>query len=235
MQQGYTTTLTIFTDPELGGRTFSAANGEVVYEPDSAADHVYYIRRGQVRLYWVGGSGETRLVEILGPGQWFGAAALAREATYRMRAVVVASAVISEVGVEKLLSALAANPSQFAELNRQLAKKLLLQTEEGSRLVFEDCTRRLVNALLRFSDSAASTTREDGVLLRITHDQLAQAIGVARETVSLTLTQLRQQNLLRTGRNQLVFNPQTLRQAYLESPSGNRHERAPQSELAVEA
>ena len=41
--------------------------------------------------------------------------------------------------------------------------------------------------------------------------QLAQAVGVARETVSLALTQLRHQNLLRTGRNQLFFDPEALR------------------------
>ena len=47
-------------------------------------------------------------------------------------------------------------------------------------------------------------------MLRITHQQLAQAVGAARETISLALTQLRQQKLLRTGRNQLFFNPEVL-------------------------
>ena len=40
---------------------------------------------------------------------------------------------------------------------------------------------------------------------------IARGSGAARETVSLALTQLRQQNLLRTGRNQLLFNPEALR------------------------
>jgi hypothetical protein len=49
------------------------------------------------------------------------------------------------------------------------------------------------------------------VVLNITHSQLAQAVGAARETISLALTQLRHQNLVRTGRNQLFFNPDTLK------------------------
>jgi len=77
--------------------------------------------------------------------------------------------------------------------------------------VFDDCNSRLLKALVRFSRSAAAMPHGDGVVLRITHEQLAQSIGVARETVSLALTQLRQQNLLRTGRNQLMFNPDSLR------------------------
>ncbi|HEY7087821.1 MAG TPA: helix-turn-helix domain-containing protein, partial [Tepidisphaeraceae bacterium] len=110
--------------------------------------------------------------------------------------------------------------TQLIEFNRQLAAKLLTAHEEGSRLVFEDCNHRLVSVLLRFSRSAASTTRDDdSVVLRITHDQLAQAVGVARETVSLALTQLRQQNLLQTGRNQLVFSPEALRRSLINQRS----------------
>ena len=56
------------------------------------------------------------------------------------------------------------------------------------------------------------------MVLRITHQQLAQAVGAARETISLALTQLRQRELLRTGRNQLFFNPDVLRTACLGDP-----------------
>jgi len=204
--------LAIFTEPQTGGQTLNADNNEVIVDPHTPADSVYYIHRGQVRLYSVKSDDSCRLLEILGPGQWFGVAALAGQKTHQIRAVAVAGVVLTQVRVEKLMAALSHNPSQHAELTRQIATKLMTQTEEASRLVFEDCNQRLINALIRFSRSAASTQRDDGVVLRITHDQLAQAVGVARETVSLALTQLRQQNLLRTGRNQLMFNPESLRQ-----------------------
>src|SRR5262245_52684775 len=203
----------VFTDPQTGGRSFDAHNGEVIYQPEDPAVNFYFIRRGQVRLYTVATDGSTRLIEILGPGNWFGAASLARGKTYRMRAVSVGGAALVEVAAERLLSAMAKDPTNLVELSRQLAAKLVMAHEEASRLVFEDCNQRLISALLRFSRSAASTQHADGVVLRITHDQLAQAVGVARETVSLALTQLRQQNLLQTGRTQLMFNPETLRES----------------------
>lgn len=204
--------LTVFTDPRTPGNTLRVANGTVVYQPETPAESVYYIQSGQIRLYTIGRDGSARLTEILGAGQWFGSAALAQSATYRARAVCVGATVLKEVRAQALLAALSNDSAQFIELNRQLAIKLLTATEEAARLVFEDCNERLISALIRFSRSVASTQHDDGVVLRITHDQLAQAVGVARETVSLALTQLRQQNLLRTGRNQLVFNPDALRQ-----------------------
>lgn len=79
--------------------------------------------------------------------------------------------------------------------------------------MFDDCNQRLIDTLVRFSRSAAATPQGDGgVVLRITHQQLAQAVGAARETISLALTQLRQRNLLRTGRNRLFFKPEALQQ-----------------------
>src|SRR5262245_17763762 len=97
--------LSVFTDPQSGGRTITPSNGEVLYEADTPAENVYYIRRGQVRLYSVRADGAARLVEILGPGHWFGVAAVAGEKHYRMRAVVVGAAVITEIPSNRLTAA----------------------------------------------------------------------------------------------------------------------------------
>jgi CRP/FNR family transcriptional regulator len=124
------------------------------------------------------------------------------------RAVAAAASSITEVSAEKLQNALRQRPDALMELTRQLAEKLQAAREESTSLIFDDCNSRLIQTLLRFSKSAAAAPHESGgVVLRITHQQLAQAVGAARETVSLALTQLRERNLLRTGRNQLFFNP----------------------------
>jgi CRP/FNR family cyclic AMP-dependent transcriptional regulator len=202
----------IFQDPALAARRANVTAGTVLFETEDAPVNVYYIHRGQVRLYQAGPEGEQRLVEILGPDEWFGIAAFAKATRYGVRAVVVAPAVISEVRADQLMGVLRNKPEAMFEINRQLAAKVQTSRDEAANLIFQDCNSRLIDTLVRFSRSAAATQQEDGVVLRITHHQLAQAVGVARETVSLALTQLRQRNLLRTGRNQLFFNPESLRQ-----------------------
>jgi CRP-like cAMP-binding protein len=78
--------------------------------------------------------------------------------------------------------------------------------------MFQDCRLRVIKALLKFSSTPAARPVPEGVSLRITHAELAEAIGAARETVSLCLTDLRHMNVVRTGRNQIVFDPEGLRQ-----------------------
>jgi CRP-like cAMP-binding protein len=209
----------VCNDPAVAARRASVAAGTIFYEPDDAAVHVHFIHRGQVRLYQVGPEGSQRLVEILGPGDWFGVAALARAEKYGLRAVAVGSSVISEVRADRVYDALSQKPEAALELSRQLAEKVQVARDEAANLIFQDCNNRLIQTLIRFSDSAAATPNGEEVVLRITHHQLAQAVGVARETVSLALTQLRHRNLLRTGRNQLTFKPEALRQFTSENPT----------------
>lgn len=207
----------LFAEPALNGVRRPLTSGQVIFEPDSPAQKLYFIHRGQVRLYQVG-LNDARLVEILGADEWFGVGAMAGLATHNARAAAVVPTLVTEVPLDRFNLLMRSRPDQLLELNRQLAAKLQRSRDDAARLVFEDCNARLIRTLLDFSSSAASTQREDHVVLRITHNQLAQAVGVARETVSLALTQLRQQNLLRTGRNQLVFNPESLRQLRSRAP-----------------
>lgn len=212
----------------LDGRQVELTAGTVVHEPADAAESVYLVHSGQVRICQIGPDGKSvRLIEILGADDWFGAAALAHTRTYGTRAVAVTKAVLSAVPADRWHAALASSPEVAVEVIGHLARKLHAAHEDAARLVFEDCNGRLVKALLRFSRSAAATRREDGdVVLRITHQQLAQAVGAARETISLALTQLRRRDLLKTGRNQLFFNPDVLRRVCL-GEAGQQRPAAP--------
>ncbi len=201
----------LFLNPLVESRRINAAPGHVIHHPTDPATNVYYIHRGEVRLYQQG-SDRDRLLGILGDGDWFGSAALARLPHHGRRAVAVSDSIISEVTVESLMSLLPVQPQAAEELVRQLASKLESARDDAGELVFADCNQRLIRTLIRFSSSAAASTSNDQeVVLRITHDQLAQAVGAARETVSLALTQLRIRNLLKTGRNRLTFHPEVLR------------------------
>lgn len=218
----------LLLNPTLGAKRSTVAPGKVLYEPNSPATSLFFVHRGQVRTYRVEAETSGRLIEILGPDDWCGEAALARQQHYGEQAIAVVGSVVTEVPADKLLIVMAQQPKVAAEMVKQLAGKLSAARADAAGLVFDDCNSRLLKTLVRFSHSAAATPHPEGVVLRITHQQLAQAVGVARETVSLALTQLRLQNLLRTGRNQLTFNPENLRKFEL------RHRERPEKVLANE-
>lgn len=202
----------LLSEQTSAARRNELPDGTLVYQPGDKAFDLYYIHSGQIRVYQTGPEDSARLIEILGPGDWFGIEALTAQGLASSRAVAVSRTAVTAIPAEQVLGLLTRQPAVALELVRQLAAKLQASREDAGRLVFDDCNARLVKTLLRFSRTAAATPQEGGaVMLHITHRQLAQAVGAARETVSLALTQLRQQNLLRTGRNRLLFNPDALK------------------------
>jgi CRP/FNR family transcriptional regulator len=203
----------VLANPTLGASRREVGESIVLYEPQTPAKSLYFIETGQVRAFQIGHDGSTRLADIFGAGDWFGIAALAGSEAYGGRAVAVSRSVVWTIPVNQLIHVLGSDSSLTRRLVGQLATRLEEANNTAARMMFEDCNQRLVQTLLRFSRTAAATSLEDGgIVLRITHQQLAQAVGAARETVSLGLTQLRQRNLLRTGRNRLSFNPIALEQ-----------------------
>jgi CRP/FNR family transcriptional regulator len=195
-------------------RRIELAPGQVVHEPSDAAELFYVIESGEIRLYDAAADGGARLLDILGANEWFGSEALASLPTYLDRAVAVTPSVVWAVPAEDLRAAVAQCGELAWPLIETVARRLRQAWSDGSLLAFDDCRLRLIKTLLRFSKSPAAHRNGDGcIVLCMTHAQLAQAVGAARETISVCLTELRQQNVIRTGRNQLTFQPEALEEA----------------------
>ena len=201
-----------FLNPLLGARRSSVAQGSIIHSPAQPASSLYFIHRGQVRVFQSGPDAMNQLTDILGPNEWFGATALTGASSYGSRAVAVLPSIVSDIPVERVFALLQQQPRAAAEMIKVLATRLRQVREEAGRLIFDDCHTRLLRALLRFGRTTAASPHSDGVVLHVTHYELAQAIGVARETVSLTLKDLRDNGLIRTGRNHLIFAPLAIEQ-----------------------
>ncbi len=191
-------------------REFS--RGHVVHEPFDKAESIFLVESGEVRVFHIFADGSARMLDILGHDDWFGSAALAQLPSYGIRATATSPSAIWVIPSNVLLGELIHRGDLGVKIIEELARRLNHALVQASDLIYQDCRVRLINTLLRFSQSAAASESAEGVALRITHSQLAQAVGAARETISLYISELRQQNVLRTGRNRVFFNPTLLRQ-----------------------
>lgn len=198
-------------DESLGARSLHVKTGEYIFDFDTPADRVFLIHSGQVRIFQDLGTQGPRLLDILGAGQICGVIALGVSDRYRTRAVATGAARLWFMSSDRIRDLLTQYPRASIDLIALLVARMTNAIEMQGRLITETCEERLVQTLLRFSNSAAALPDGDDVVLRMTHAQLAEAVGAARETVSVCLTNLRHRKLLRTGRNQLVFNPALLR------------------------
>src|SRR5436190_14998225 len=93
---------------DLSARRFDIAAGAAIYETATPARNLYLIQNGQVRILLPTASEKQRMVrllEILGPGDWFGAPALSGGLTYDTRALAVTKVTLAEIPADRLLAA----------------------------------------------------------------------------------------------------------------------------------
>jgi CRP/FNR family cyclic AMP-dependent transcriptional regulator len=193
-----------------GARAVEFNAGQVIHGPNDSAEAFYFIESGEVRLYDVIDGNSERLLDILGPNGWLGVAALGNYPVYKTRAVAETRSILWSLPTANLRKVLIEHGEIGLQIMQSLARRLTEAWTDGSRMVFDDCRQRLIQTLVRFSKTPAARPTAEGTVLRITHKQLAQAVGAARETVSVCLTELRNKNFVRTGRNQLIFDPEQL-------------------------
>jgi CRP/FNR family transcriptional regulator len=219
----------LLSEPALGARRRLVSSGAVIHDAGAAADNIFLIQSGLVRQYQLSMDGSRRLNDISGPGNWLGIESVGGQTAYPTQAVAATETTVLVLPVRQLLAVLPQHPQVSLEIIRQLTERLATVTEEAGELAFDDCRRRLIKTLLKFGHSAAATATREGVMLRMTHEQLAQAVGAARETITLVLTQLRNENILTTGRNKLTFDPRALNDCLngVEHSAGGDSDAAP--------
>ena len=161
--------------------------GEVVFRRDEPSESFFLIEEGLAKASAVASSGAERLVEIMGPGSLFGegtalegsprlvavkALSPLRLREYRARAVTAAMATDAQIGL-CLIRILAAK-------QRSLAYRLI----EVSALPARE---RLLDLLGRLQREPGGPRGR----LPLTHEEIANYLGLSRITVTRTLTALR--------------------------------------------
>jgi len=210
---------------DLGSRLVSFSDGHALFGAEDQAVDIFLVETGEVRLFQAGSDGRRRLLDILGPSELFGLSSLGKGIHYEKVAISTGKSDVRIVPADQLRDALMTRGDIAVEFIQILARQLHNNSTEGNTLIFADCRVRLIQKLLWFANSPAARHLPEGVELRITHAQLAQSIGAARETVSLCLMSLRRENLVRTGRNRVMYDPASLCRSFPDA--------RPTAELAI--
>lgn len=172
--------------------------GEVILFP-GGPDHLYHVREGLVRIHTVGDEGTGLTLRYVKPGGYFGEEAVAgRPRQYYAEAVTQTSV--------DIMSPAILTPEENVDLTNQLVIAIEGLYRSLSRLSGKRLRSRIAAALLDLRDSALATRNEDGdVIVRITHDDLAAAVGSVRETVTKVVGELARMGAIDAGYGKIAL------------------------------
>jgi CRP-like cAMP-binding protein len=175
-----------------GGKTFIeyGANRNIFWQGD-AADSVFYLRKGKVKIAVTSDQGKEAIVAILDAGEFFGEGCLAGQPLRIASATALTDCSLARVD-KALMARMLHEGHDVSEL---FVRHLLLRNIrfEGDLVnqLFNSSEKRLARILLLLAHFGKESKAET-VHPRISHEHLAQMVGTTRSRISYFMNKFRE-------------------------------------------
>ncbi len=184
----------------------------VLYTPEEATEVLFMIKKGRVRLSRLSADGKIITTAILEQGTFFGQLALLGQQLYGNFAETLTDCVICVISRADAKTHLIGDARIAYRIIETLGRRLLEIEQRLADAALKHVPARVASLLLQFAKKQISgqnngdQTSAEAIELVCTHEELAQMLGIHRETMTRTLKEFRRQNFieLRRGRIRLL-------------------------------
>jgi CRP-like cAMP-binding protein len=169
----------------------------LTYDPPH---HVYLLKKGAVAIQVENLEGRELVINQMNPGDCFGELGVLTGEPHSASAEVIGDSEIVVIPRLDFLSALQQEPSLAMNLLELTARRLQASSRREEALAFHDAQQRLADLLLALDKQFAS----EG-FISMSQEELAQRVGLTRQTTAEILGRWRRKGWLLTGRGNIVL------------------------------
>ena len=182
---------TAFLETISSGKTVLKSNkNHIIFSQGDAADAVFYIPEGKVKLSVVSKQGKGAVIAILESGSFFGEACLVGQVVRTASATSAEDSTVVRVEKSAMMRVLHENP-EFSELFMAylLSRNIRIEEDLVDQL-FNSSEKRLARILLLLAHFGKEGKPEP-VIPRISQETLAEMVGTTRPRVSFFMNKFR--------------------------------------------
>ncbi len=185
----------------------SCKKGDMILAPGDPISDVYYVQAGLVRLYCLLGDGKELTLNIFKPGSYFPMFLILNNTANLNYFQAMTAAKLSKTSKEDVVRFIKNEPDVLLDFTKRLSVGLngLITTIQYS--LFGSVHTRIISALLLLAKRFGQPLPDGSVMIAIhlTHQDIANIVGVARETVSIEMERLEQKKLVADNRRKITI------------------------------
>ena len=168
---------------------------QLIFSQGDAADAVFYVQTGQVKLTVLSEQGKEAIIAMLEPGSFFGEGCLAGHQVCMATATAVKYSSVVRIDKQTMIRALHDDPS-FSELFLAflLSRNIRIQADLVDQL-FNSSEKRLARVLLLMAH-LGKEGKSEAIIPKISQEQLAEMVGTTRSRVSFFMNKFRKLGFL---------------------------------------
>ncbi len=173
------------------GRTMAEyRTGQVIFSQGDAADSVFYVVRGKIKIVVTSEQGREAVVGLLGEGDFFGEGCLIAQPLRLATTAAMTDATVMRLAKAEMIRALHAEPA-FAEVftAHLLTRNSRIEADLVDQL-FNSSERRLARTLLLLANFGKEG-RPEPITTKISQETLAEMVGTTRPRVSFFMNKFR--------------------------------------------
>ena len=173
-----------------GKTSLAPTKKQIVFSQGDAADAVFYIQAGKIKLTVVSSQGKEAVVAMLEPGSFFGEGCLAAQLVCMTTATAAEDSTLVRIDKQAMIRTLHDDPTFSALfLTYLLARNIRIQEDLVDQL-FNSSEKRLARILILMAHFGKEGKPET-VIPKISQETLAEMIGTTRSRVSFFLNRFR--------------------------------------------
>lgn len=179
------------TKVDCGKQILECRKKQALFSQGEAADAVFYILGGKVKLTVLSSKGKEAVIAILGQGEFVGESCLAGQLVRTAAATALEESTIMRIDKAAMIRVLREEPT-FAELfmSHLLSRNIRIEEDLVDQL-FNSSEKRLARILLLLAHFGKESKVEELIVPKISQETLADMVGTTRSRVSFFLNKFR--------------------------------------------
>ncbi len=174
--------------------------GATIYCEGSISNHIFYIVKGEVKTFKINHDGKELITEIFSDKSFFGFTSFLGNKPYIENAEAIKHTEILRIQKHELLELIKTNPQLGLNFMDLLSHDLEFVKDHLMHLAYDSVRRKTADAILQLEKKGG-----DQKTIDISRSDLASFLGIAKETLTRTLTDFKEEQLISTNRNEIYI------------------------------
>ncbi len=181
----------VFLETVNHGRTMHHyRTGQVIFSQGDAADSVFYIVRGKIKIFVISEQGREAVVALLGEGDFFGEGCLIAQPLRLATAASMTDVTVTRIDKAEMIRALHAEPALAEVFTAHLLTRNSRFEADLVDQLFNSSEKRLARTLLLLANFGKEGKPEP-ITTKISQETLAKMVGTTRPRVSFFMNKFR--------------------------------------------
>jgi CRP-like cAMP-binding protein/ActR/RegA family two-component response regulator len=177
---------------------------QVIYYDGDKGNGLYLILKGRIKTVKLANDGRELMTAIHSAEEYLGVNAMLSNEAYTDTATAMEDSLLCLIPKDQLDNLLNLYPDVAREFIKLLSNHIRDREEQLLQLAYNSVRKRMANTLMRLY-------KQQGGDFKVSREDLAAMAGVATETVSRTLTDFKEENLIdKKGSQITVLSPERL-------------------------